>query len=133
MTHQRVVGCHHPRFPGFDAFLIRCFSPQLEYLCPVDRDMYKSVSASAKRWQGPERSGIVPLSTPLENRAPSHPSLRRTSNTPSHTSSSASCSYFVLLVFRSTSTLDRGDYVAFPICFTRIARLKTCQLLCLGF
>jgi hypothetical protein len=123
MTHQRVVVdekfslvSHHPiSAQGFDASLIRWFPRSTGISVP--RGLHKSVFASAKRWQSRAFHYRTTYLYPLGARAPSRPSPRWTSNTPSHASlsdpSSASCSYFVLFDPRSTSTLDRGDRPGF--------------------
>ena len=102
---------------GFDASLIRSFSP-LNGISLARGPRYARISICIGEALARARAFyVVPPSVPLANRAPSHPSLRKTSNTPSHSSpllllphASSSCSYFALFIPSSTSTFDRGDY-----------------------
>ena len=80
--------------------------------------MHESVFASAKRWQGPDRSTSYHYLYPL--RRTGHLRIRHSEGprTPLLISllfcfRPTSCSYFVLFIPRSTSTFDRGDYPGF--------------------
>lgn len=114
---------------GFDASLIRSFSP-LNGISLTRGPRYARISICIGEALARARAFyVVPPSVPLANRAPSHPSLRRTSNTPSHSSS------LLLLPHAHTSPClspgRRQHLIAGTIqgfCYlpshTRIARLK---------